>query len=115
MLPTFKINYFPFHFRCYFYYLKRIIVLILTISFKCFVGKMPSGFLCTFLTNMLCERCNCRMAGYPYLLRNLKIDRPNQVWSTDITYIPMSRGFMYLVAVMDSHDARSPICVSRQD
>ena len=38
---------------------------------------------------------------YPYLLRNLKIDRPNQVWSTDITYIPMSRGFMYLVAVMD--------------
>ena len=38
---------------------------------------------------------------YPYLLRNLKIDRPNQVWATDITYIPMSRGFMYLVAVMD--------------
>jgi putative transposase len=38
---------------------------------------------------------------YPYLLRNLKIDRPNQVWTADITYIPMSRGFMYLVAVMD--------------
>ncbi len=38
---------------------------------------------------------------YPYLLRNLKIDRPNQVWATDITYVPMSRGFMYLVAVMD--------------
>ena len=38
---------------------------------------------------------------YPYLLRNLKIDRPNQVWAADITYIPMSRGFMYLVAVMD--------------
>lgn len=38
---------------------------------------------------------------YPYLLRELKIDRPNQVWCSDITYIPMERGFMYLVAVMD--------------
>ena len=38
---------------------------------------------------------------YPYLLRGLKIDRPNQVWAADITYIPMSRGFMYLVAIMD--------------
>jgi transposase InsO family protein len=38
---------------------------------------------------------------YPYLLRNLPIARPNQVWSTDITYIPMLRGFMYLVAITD--------------
>lgn len=38
---------------------------------------------------------------YPYLLRNLKIDRPNQVWAMDITYIPMARGFVYLVAVVD--------------
>lgn len=38
---------------------------------------------------------------YPYLLRDVKIERANQVWSTDITYIPMERGFMYLVAVMD--------------
>jgi putative transposase len=38
---------------------------------------------------------------YPYLLRGLAITRPNQVWSTDITYIPMQKGFMYLVAVMD--------------
>ena len=38
---------------------------------------------------------------YPYLLRGLKITRPNQVWSADITYIPMQRGFMYLVAVLD--------------
>ena len=38
---------------------------------------------------------------YPYLLRGLKIYRPNQVWSTDITYIPMARGFLYLVAIMD--------------
>jgi len=38
---------------------------------------------------------------YPYLLRNLAITQVNQVWSADITYIPMPRGFMYLVAVMD--------------
>jgi putative transposase len=38
---------------------------------------------------------------YPYLLRGLFIDRPNQVWATDITYIPMARGFVYLCAVMD--------------
>jgi putative transposase len=38
---------------------------------------------------------------YPYLLRDLVIDRPNQVWCADITYIPMGRGFLYLVAIMD--------------
>ena len=38
---------------------------------------------------------------YPYLLREMVIDRPNQVWCSDITYIPMRRGFLYLVAVMD--------------
>jgi len=38
---------------------------------------------------------------YPYLLRGLAIDRPNQVWCADITYIPLAEGFVYLVAVMD--------------
>jgi putative transposase len=38
---------------------------------------------------------------YPYLLRGMAINRPNQVWATDITYIPMARGFMYLVAIID--------------
>jgi putative transposase len=37
----------------------------------------------------------------PYLLRNLKIDHPNQVWAIDITYIPMAHGFMYLTAIID--------------
>ena len=40
---------------------------------------------------------------YPYLLRGLSIKRANQVWCADITYIPMHRGFLYLVAVMDWH------------
>ena len=38
---------------------------------------------------------------YPYLLRKLAITRPNQVWCSDITYIPVKRGFLYLVAIMD--------------
>ena len=38
---------------------------------------------------------------YPYLLRGLRVERPNQVWAADITYIPMSQGFMYLVAIID--------------
>ena len=43
---------------------------------------------------------------YPYLLRHLRIDRSNQVWATDITYIPMRRGFVYLVAIMDWYSRR---------
>ena len=38
---------------------------------------------------------------YPYLLEGREITRPNQVWAVDITYIPMSRGFLYLVVIMD--------------
>ena len=40
---------------------------------------------------------------YPYLLRNLTIERPNQVWASDITYVPMPHGWMYLTVVMDWH------------
>ena len=43
---------------------------------------------------------------HPYRLRGLKIDRPNQVWAMDITYIPMARGFVYLAAVLDWHSRR---------
>jgi putative transposase len=38
---------------------------------------------------------------FPYLLRNVRVERPDQVWSADITYIPMTRGFMYLAATID--------------
>ena len=40
---------------------------------------------------------------YPYLLKGLRVTRPNQVWAADITYLPMRRGFLYLVAIMDWH------------
>ena len=40
---------------------------------------------------------------YPYLLKGVAVDRVNQVWAADITYLPMSRGFLYLVAIMDWH------------
>jgi putative transposase len=43
---------------------------------------------------------------YPYLLRGMKIERPNHVWATDITYIPMAKGFVYLVAVVDWYSRR---------
>jgi putative transposase len=43
---------------------------------------------------------------YPYLLRDLSIEHANHVWATDICYIPMAKGFMYLVAIMDWHSRR---------
>lgn len=43
---------------------------------------------------------------YPYLLRKLCIDHPNQVWAADISYLPMEKGFMYLVAIMDWHSRK---------
>lgn len=43
---------------------------------------------------------------YPYLLRGMLIDRPNQVWATDITYIPMAKGFVYLCAIIDWHSRK---------
>ena len=49
------------------------------------------------------SRRNKSHKTYPYLLRNLTINRPNQVWATDITYIPMKKGYMYLTAIIDLH------------
>ena len=46
---------------------------------------------------------NAEHRKFPYLLRGLAVNRVNQVWATDITYVPMSRGFMYLVAIIDWH------------
>jgi putative transposase len=40
-------------------------------------------------------------AIYPYLLENVSIERPNQVWASDLTYLPMAHGFLYLMAILD--------------
>ena len=47
--------------------------------------------------------CNPAQYKFPYLLRNLKINRPNQVWALDISYIPMERGYMFLLVIIDWH------------
>lgn len=49
---------------------------------------------------------NKEHAVYPYLLKGVKIKRPNQVWQTDITYIPMFRGFMYMAAIIDVYSRK---------
>jgi putative transposase len=51
-------------------------------------------------------RPNPKHKVYPYLLRELEINRVNQVWCTDLTYIPMRKGFLYLVAIMDWHSRK---------
>ncbi len=51
---------------------------------------------------------------FPYLLRGMAIERPNQVWSADITYIPMQRGFLYLFAVLDWATRRSRMATLQQ-
>ncbi len=51
-------------------------------------------------------RPNPQHKVYPYLLRELEINRVNQVWCTDLTYIPMRKGFLYLVAIMDWHSRK---------
>lgn len=51
-------------------------------------------------------RPNPKHKVYPYLLRELEINRVNQVWCTDLTYIPMRKGFLYLIAIMDWHSRK---------
>ncbi|WP_158499734.1 DDE-type integrase/transposase/recombinase [Zobellia galactanivorans] len=55
------------------------------------------------LTGRHTSKRNKEHKTYPYLLRNLEITRANQVWATDITYIPMRKGYMYLMAIIDLH------------
>lgn len=73
--------------------------------------KCVQRLMCTMGIVAVYPKRNLSLANqahkvYPYLLRNLEIVRPNQVWATDITYIPMAKGFVYLVAVMDWHSRR---------
>ena len=68
---------------------------------KCVQRLMRQMGLCTLYPKIHTSRANHAHKVYPYLLRGLLIERPNQVWCADITYIPMRKGFVYLVAIMD--------------
>lgn len=67
------------------------------------VRRLYSGImgLRSLLPGPHTSRPNLAHQVYPYLLRGLSIDRPNQVWALDITYIPMAKGYMYLIAIID--------------
>lgn len=69
---------------------KRIRRLMLLMGISCIYRKKKNTTI-----------SNKQHFKYPYLIRGLKINRPNQVWCTDITYIPMRKGFLYLVGIMD--------------
>lgn len=58
---------------------------------------------CTIFRMPRTTTSNKEHKKYPYLLRNIEITHANQVWATDITYIPMKKGFMYLTAIIDLH------------
>ncbi len=68
---------------------KRVVRLMRLMGLECLFPRPK----CT-----VASRCHKK---YPYLLKGVKIDRPGQVWSTDITYVPMPSGFMYLAATID--------------
>ena len=69
------------------------------------VGRLHVSTLMKKMAIAIYRRPNTKPAPghkiYPYLLRKLAVSRPNQVWATDITYIPMARGFVYLIAIVD--------------
>lgn len=67
------------------------------------MGKM--GIQALYPKPNLSKR-NIQHKIYPYLLRGLEVNRPNQVWATDITYIPMAKGFVYLTVIMDWYSRR---------
>lgn len=65
---------------------------------KCYMGEM--GIYAVYPKPNLSKR-NKEHKNYPYLLRNLEINKPNQVWAIDITYIKMGRNHMYMTAIID--------------
>jgi len=89
-----------------FYGSRRMVVIISKavgrrINRKCIQRLMPAMGLQGMAPGPNTSRAHPQHPVYPYLLRGLQITRPNQVWSTDITYIRLAKGFVYLVAVMD--------------
>jgi putative transposase len=77
-----------------------------TVNRKCVQRLMRRMGMNTLYPKPNTSRAHHAHKVYRYLLRGLKIDHANQVWCTDITYIPMRRGFVYLVAIMDWYSRR---------
>jgi len=98
------------HMRFPFYGSRKLVILLRREGFQ--VGRRR---IQTLMRDMGIEALYCKPnlskpnkahKIWPYLLRDLVIDRPNQVWCADITYIPLARGFAYLVAIMDWHSRK---------
>jgi len=98
------------HLRLPFYGSRRIVDELAdeghVINRKCVQRLMRKMGMNTLYPKPNTSRANHAHKVYPYLLRGLDIGRANQVWCTDITYIPMRKGFVYLVAVMDWHSRK---------
>ena len=99
--------------KCYtaypFYGTRRMALYLQTLGYK--IGRKGVRSLCNIMGiaaiypkgNPITTQSDDRHIKYPYLLRHLPITQRNQVWATDITYIPMKKGFMYLCAIIDLH------------
>lgn len=88
-----------------FYGVEKLLVLLLAIGYR-INRKRLRRLMCLVGWQTLYPEVRTTIPGktpckYPYLLKGLSIEHPNQVWAIDITYIPMSKGFMYLFAIID--------------
>lgn len=90
-----------------FYGVERLLVLLLVAGYKINRKRLRRLFRLqgwqTLYPQPRTTRIDPAAYKYPYLLKDLLIERKNQVWAIDITYLPMSRGFMYLCAIIDVH------------
>ncbi|CAM4439866.1 Integrase catalytic domain-containing protein [Vibrio agarivorans] len=79
-------------------WLKKAITLIVNVSFVSYETWVSGLFTPSLERPTLANKAH---KVYPYLLRDIEVTYPNQAWSIDITYIPMAKGFLYLVAIID--------------
>lgn len=95
------------YFKTPFYGTERLLVLLVVMGYKINRKRLRRLIRLQGWQTLYPTRCTTRVDPaaykYPYLLRDLLIQRKNHVWAIDITYIPMKNGFMYLCAVIDIH------------
>ena|ERR1017187_1540780 len=95
------------YFKTPFYGTERLLVLLVVLGYKINRKRLRRLMRIQGWQTLYPRRCTTRSDAaaykYPYLLKGLPIQRKNQVWAIDITYLPMKKGFMYLCAVIDIH------------